>query len=161
MSEISAETRPMTSTLASFGTPLDAGLPRSIEFVRGLEEFDGPILSEYRAADGGGCYVEKWCAQEADVSRFLLVRSEWRYIAEFLGRKISMHELLFDNTDGHGFLIDRSGSQIVQVWSAPLAVLPRAYFPTATRFHDEDLRPVWETMSQSCGGRPGDEVTRG
>lgn len=135
--------------LPDLGPKLEGGLPRRLEFVRDLETFDGPILSEYRAIHGGAVYVEKWCAREAGVSRFLLVRSERRAIAEFLGGRISMLRLLREASDGIGFLIDRKRDQPEDVQIVPLANLPRSYFPKPTRMHDEALRPDWEVVPQN------------
>lgn len=135
--------------LPEFGPKLTGGLPRKLEFVRDLEAFDGPILSEYRAVSGGAVYVEKWCTREEGVSRFLLVRSERRAIAEFLGARLSMRQLLTESSDGIGFLVDRSASLPEEVQIVPLANLPRSYFPKPARMHDEALRPDWEVVPQN------------
>jgi hypothetical protein len=135
--------------LPEFGSKLDGGLPRQLVFVRDLEAFEGPILSEYRAVNGGAFYVEKWCVRDGEVSRYLLVRSEPRAIAEFLGGKLSMLKLLTESSDGIGFVFDRRGDLRVDVRIAPLADLPRSYFPKATRMHDEALRPEWDIVPQN------------
>jgi hypothetical protein len=124
-------------------------LPRKVRFVRDLEAFEGPILSEYHAASGTGLYVEKWCERDGAISRYLLVRSDQRALAEFLGGKLSMLRLLREASDGIGFLIDRMGSELVAIHISALANLPRAYFPTASRYHDPDLRPAWAVVPQS------------
>jgi len=124
-------------------------IPRRLQFVRDLEAFEGPILSEYRAMYGGAVYVEKWCARADGVSRFIIVRSEERAIAEFLGGRLSMLKLLVERSDGFGFLVDQRGEETVGVSLAPLDVLPKSYLPKSTRFHDEALRPEWEVVPQS------------
>lgn len=124
-------------------------LPRRLQFVRDLEAFEGPILSEYRAAYGGAVYVEKWCARADGVSRFLVVRSEERAIAEFLGGRLSMLKLLTERSDGFGFLIDQRQGETVGVSIVPIDILPKPYLPKPTRFHDETLRPEWGVVPQS------------
>src|SRR5262245_49164567 len=123
-------------------------LPRRLQFVRTLEAFEGPILSEYRAAYGGAVYVEKWCARAHGVSRFLVVRSEERAIAEFLGGRLSMLKLLIERSDGFGFLVDQSQGETVSVSIVPIDILPKPYLPKPTRFHDESLRPEWGVVPQ-------------
>lgn len=141
--------------LPNFGQRTDR-LPAGLRLVRELEFFEGPILSEYRATGSGSAYVEKWCAHDGGVSRFLLVRSDQRAIAEFLGGRLSMRELLNSRSDGIGLLIDRAGSVAPQehhrmpaVWLVSIAELPRGYLPRPERLHDESFRPEWDTVPQS------------
>jgi len=60
-------------------------LPHRVTLVRNLEEYEGPLLSEYKATYGSAVYVEKFCARSKDVCRYLLVKSDRQAIAEFLG----------------------------------------------------------------------------
>lgn len=123
--------------------------PTGLQFVRDLEAFEGPILSEYRAAERGAVYVEKWCTRQDGVSRSLLVRSDQRSIAEFLGGRLPMLDLLNKRSDGIGLLIDRDNAQTVEVWLVPIADVPRGYLPRPDRLHDESFRPDWEVVPQS------------
>lgn len=124
-------------------------LPRRVTLVRDLEEYEGPLLSEYKATYGSAAYVEKFCARSGDVCRYLLVRSDQRAIAEFLGGRLSMLSLLRDASDGVGFLIDRRLTETIAVHIAPFARIPKAYLPTPARMHNEDLRPSWDIVPQS------------
>jgi hypothetical protein len=126
-----------------------SSLPRKLEFVRDLEAFDGPILSEYRAADFGAVYVEKWCACDQDVSRFLLTRTDHRSLAEYLAGRITLWDLLILKGDGVGFLVDRRGSNLVALSIAPIERLPEQYLPDQAAYHDQSLRPDWEFVPQS------------
>jgi hypothetical protein len=126
-----------------------AELPRKVTLVRDLEEYEGPILSEYKATYGSAAYVEKFCARSGNVCRYLLVRSDQRAIAEFLGGRLSMLSLLRDASDGVGFLIDRNQTETTAVHIAPFAGIPKAYLPTPARMHNEDLRPSWSIVPQS------------
>jgi hypothetical protein len=125
-----------------------AELPPGLVHVRDLEEFEVPLLSEYKGPNGA-VYVEKWCAREKGTSRYLLVRSNQRSVAEFLGGRISLLSLIRDASDRIGYVIDRTRGAVENVWGAPLTRLPRSYFPTADRMHDEDLRPEWEIVPQN------------
>ncbi len=130
-------------------------LPRKIHFVRHIEYFEGPILSEYHADDGGVVYVEKWCTQTEDGGehRFLLVRSDLRSIALYSARRIALRELLEHGSDGVGFLLDRSrmGARITQkrVMQVNLDDLPQDYMPEEDTYYDESFRPRSNRTVQS------------
>lgn len=123
-------------------------LPRHLDFVRDLEEFDGPILSEYHAKQGG-LYLEKWCACHESTTRTLFVRTEPRAVAEYLARRMSMLTLLTGPSDGVGFVVDKVGDETKAVYMVRVADLPDKYLPRPTAFHDETLRPEWDMSPQS------------
>ncbi len=127
-----------------------ANPPGSLEIARVIEEYEGPILSEYRTTDGRGIrYIEKWCTRAGDTDRWLLVRTEQRAVAEYLGRRISMLSLIQGPSDGIGFIVDRRGDVVVAVFLVHLAELPPVYLPRESAYHDESLRPEWPTTPQS------------
>lgn len=129
--------------------PPNIRVPPNMVFVRDLEAFDGPILSEYRGEQGGR-YLEKWCARDsaAGITRTLVVRTEQRPVAEYLAGRLTMLELLTGPSDGVGFLIDRAGDEIRAVYLVALAGLPQKYLPKPTAKHDQTLRPEWESLPQ-------------
>lgn len=126
-----------------------------VTFIRDLERYEGPILSEYRAEEGGVSYLEKWCTQTADGTRhrFLLVRSDQRSIAQYMAKRITMLQLLVNRSDGVGFLVDRerTGDTIrtVRVALSILSELPPDYLPEEDTYHDESLRPRTKRTLQS------------
>lgn len=138
--------------LPTIGKPTHA-LPRRLLFTRDLEEFEGPILSEYRTEEGGGAYLEKWCARDDATQRFLLVRSDLRSIAQYMARRLTMLQLLSESSDGVGWLIDRSFGAHNRLnetfYVVTLDELPSSYMPEADALHDESLRPRWHRTLQS------------
>jgi hypothetical protein len=126
-----------------------SSLPREVVFVRELESFEGPILSEHRAARGSAQYVEKWCARAGGVTRTLLVRADQRAIAEYLGKRRTLLSLLTEPSDGMGYVIDRRQGETLAVYGVYLDDLPTGYLPKPTVYHDEELRPEWDTVPQS------------
>lgn len=123
-------------------------LPRPLSWVRDLEEFEGPILSELRAEDGG-VYLEKWCAKDGELVRTLIVRTEPRAVAEYLAGRISLLSLLTVPSDGIGFIVDRSGDSTASVYLVHVPTLPSNYLPSSTARHDAMLRPQWNNAPQS------------
>ena len=132
--------------LPEIGKPI-RGLPPNMRFVRDIEQFEGPILSEYRSEEGGGSYLQKWCTQTEDgaVHRFLLIRSDQRSVALYLAMRIPMRRLLEERGDGIGFLVDRSradhGETVSRVAVVSLDELPPDYLPDADTNHDVSLQP--------------------
>lgn len=120
-----------------------------LTFVRDIEAFDGPILSEYRGSRGGR-YLEKWCARDAAarITRTLLVRTEQRPVAEYLAGRLSMLDLFMGPSDGVGFIIDRVADDVQAVYLVALQGLPEKYLPKPTAMHDPSLRPEWESTPQ-------------
>jgi hypothetical protein len=133
--------------LPSFG-PNIGTLPRPLTLVRDLEEFEGPILSELRASEGG-VFLEKWCARDEHVTRTLIVRSDQRVVAQYLAGRVSMHALLVQYSDGVGFIVDKSGDETRAVYIAHVPALPEKYLPSPSAFHDETLRPEWALTPQN------------
>lgn len=140
--------RKMTKmTLPDLGTRIHR-LPE-MELFQYLEWFEGPILSELRTSEGH-LYVEKWCTEDGDVTRSLIVRTEQRALAEYLGMRKTMWDLLRSASDGMGFLVDRRGAKTVDQFHVELSTLPEDYFPDRDVMHDIGLRP---SCGQSCGGK--------
>lgn len=122
-----------------------------MRFVRELEDYDGPILSEWRAMDGRSTvYLDKWCTREGDADRSIVVRSDPRSIAEYLSGRISMRTLLLAPSDGIGLIVDRRRGEVINVFVVALeSGVPASYLPRASTMHDENLRPAWGTIPQS------------
>jgi hypothetical protein len=131
--------------LRPFGIP---SILRELTLIRVLEEYEGPILSEYKATTGG-LYVEAWCDTDGTFNRFLLVRTEQRAIAEYMGGRISMLQLFNEYSDGGGFLLDKLEGKIVASHSVRFSELPSEYLPKPEARHDEELRPSWVTVPQN------------
>lgn len=117
--------------------------------MRVLEYFEGDILSQYKATNGNGLYLEKWCDRHENTTRWLVVRSDHRSLAEYLAKKISMFTLLTNSSDGGGFIVDRVNGVNTSVYAVRLENLPNLYMPLEDAFHDEELRPNWAMVPQS------------
>jgi len=133
--------------LPAFGLPLAVS---ALRWVRSIEEFDGPILTEY-ADDKGGVYLEKWCAQDATsgVVRSLRVATRHRAIAEYMAGRTSLRTLLTQPNQNAGFLVDvdRAGT-IVAGFLVDIQQLPSEYLPDDDAMHDDSLRPRTGTIRE-------------
>lgn len=135
-------------SLEKFATKIN-GLPRQLRLVRVLEAFEGDLLVQYQAVTGSGFYVEKWCAGEGALNRFLLVRTELRFISEYMGKKLTLLQLLTNSSDGGGFIVDRKGDEVISVYAIRFDELPKKYMPDPTAMHEDELRPLWQTTELS------------
>jgi hypothetical protein len=135
--------------LQQFNSPIKK--PPSLTFVRDLEEYDGPILSEY--SNNSKRYLEKWCSRDkaTNIMRTLVVRTEQRAIAEYLDERISMLELLTTSSDDCGFILDKKecDESIVASFLVSLSDLPSKYLPSPTAMHNKALRPQWDMVPHS------------
>jgi hypothetical protein len=119
-----------------------------LRFIRDLEAFEGPILTELRTARGVR-YLQKWCMFHGGASRSLVVRSDPRSIALFLSKRMTMLDLLTRPNDDVGFVVDRTEGGLHGVQLVQVSTLPDSYLPEADAFHDDDLRPRWKQTPQT------------
>jgi hypothetical protein len=131
--------------MSDHGTPFTA-LPQ-LTWVRDIEAFEGPLLSELRGPEGT-LFLEKSGTFDGRIARTLIVRSYQRAVAEYLAKRITMRRLL-SAADDVGFIAsyqdgERSCVELVQV-----SKLGTDFLPDDDAMHDESLRPEWPTTPQS------------
>lgn len=125
--------------------------PPELVLVRILEERDGPLLTQYRSAEGGELYLERWCARTGSTEHFLLVRSNLRAVEKYMAKRITLRSLL-NSGDPGCILIDRTAlldKSVTEMYSAWLDDLPASYLPSDDSYHNESLRPAWAHTVQS------------
>ncbi len=135
--------------LPAVGTAISDGFVRKLTFVRSLEEYEGPILTEW-ASEAGGTYLEKWCTQTpaGDVFRSLIVRCDTRSVELYLAGKLDLKTTLLARSDGFGFLVDRSLDDATAVYLVDMDSLPDGYLPSPAARHDPSLRPASDRTRQ-------------
>jgi len=134
-------------TLPILGQPFE-GLP--LTFVRSIEEYEGPILSEL-SDDSGTPYLEKAvdCSRDQKIFRSLVVVSSPHAIEEYLAGRMSMLDLLTLPNESKGILVDtkfRTGErtgEVVRSARVDISTLPSGYLPDPTAMYDETLDPKW------------------
>lgn len=108
-------------------------LPFNITYIQTLEEFEGDILNKYQS-DDNKIFLEKWCALDEKINRYLIVESKEEDIFLYLENKISMLTLI-NNLGDNGFIIDRFKGEIIAVYQVTFSELPGKYLPKSTAYH--------------------------
>ena len=133
----------LPDSLPDIGQPIDS-VP--LTFVRSIEEYEGPLLTEF-CDDYGVPYLEKWCtcSHEQKTTRSLVVKSTPRAIEEYLAGQLSMLDLLTHPNQNVGMLVDtkfRTG-EVVRSALVDIRTIPPEYMPDPTAMYDETLDPQW------------------
>lgn len=115
------------------------------EHVRDIEVFGGPLLVELRD-ENSATYIEKWCTRDEDIHRTLIVRTDQRTVAEYIGGRLPMRELLIGRSAGIGFLCDYTRDGFSRATVVEVSALPPKYLPSRGARHDPSLRPEWSSM---------------
>lgn len=108
---------------------LGSRLPIDLELVRDIEEFDGPLLSEFRSADGE-TFLYYWCDCSETTNRWLVVRTPPQDLFRYLVGRSSLRSLIRDCRDGFLYVVDVDGdAAILAAWFAYADKLPESYLP--------------------------------
>ena len=110
--------------------------------VRDLEVFDGPLVSEFRSPHGD-TYLSVWCDADDQASRWMFVRVDRRSVLDYLGKRLSLRDVITKPEDGFVYFVDiATDGTVAQVSLRTTDNLPAEYLPTAASFHDENLMPA-------------------
>lgn len=125
-------------SLKEYGQLLEKA-PASFELLRDIEEFEGPIISEFDAGDRGR-FLLIWRDVDSQYNRWLAVKVSENVIAQYEGQQITLHKLICQASEM--FLTDADFQGVFSRWYALTREdLPDAYFPCETALHDPSLRP--------------------
>lgn len=129
---------------------IDVATFPAVEGSRILEIQAGSwLLYEVRAKSGGGVYVGWDCGVHGGARETLLVRSDPRSIAEYLGQRLTTRELLVRSNDDVGFLFTATPGHEGRARIVAVSALPEAYLPSLARRHTADMQPPWDDVPQS------------
>lgn len=104
-------------------------LPVELEFVRDLEEFDGPLLSEFRSSDGD-TFLYYWCDCDERANRWLVVRTPRQDLFRYLVGRVSLRSLIRDCRDGFLYMVDLDGdATVISAWFVYAEKTPENYLP--------------------------------
>jgi hypothetical protein len=126
-----------------------APIPTGLERVRTLEEFEGPLLSEFKDLEG-----HPWLVFWADVDkvchRWLFMKRSARVIDGYLQGKLDLRKVVLGSRwyrvgapmpPGEPWLavdIDGNGNML-RAWH--IDQLPENYTPSPRAYHDPELAP--------------------
>jgi hypothetical protein len=114
-------------------------LPLELEHVRDIEDFDGPLLSEFRASNGE-TFLYSWCDGDENVNRWIVVRTPLQIVFRYLVGGISLRQVITECRDGFVYILELDCEAEPQnVWLIPATSLPRNYVPGEKSFHQRDI----------------------
>lgn len=116
--------------MVEVGLTMPVGFMPETKWVRDLQYFDGPLLTQHENALGEH-YLFQWCDQDERATRWLVMRVRERDVLQLLARKIGLRELIgkFLPDDYLRVLdFDTSGTLVRLAFVEPSA-LPVDYLP--------------------------------
>lgn len=123
-------------------------LPLALEHVRDLEEYDGPLLSEFRS-DKGETYLYKWCDSDEHSNRWIILRAPPAQLFPYLLRKATLRQLVLDCLDRAVYLVDLDNeANVSTVWFGGVDRLPPDYVPSPESHFSGELSSVAEGSFQ-------------
>ena len=116
-----------------------AAQPVSLEHVRDIEYFDGPLLSLFQDRDGQP-WIYYWCDCDEQHNRWLMFRSTLTEVVAYMKRDKSLLDLI--RSGGEHYAIDCRSYEPEHVLRIKLdASWPDDYLPEPDAFYEEALRP--------------------
>lgn len=113
-------------------------LPVELEHVRDIEDFDGPLLSEFRSADGD-VFLYCWCDCDEEVNRWIVVRTPLQTLFRYLVGRSTLRELVKDCRDRFVYIVDLDQhAEARATWFITTEILPSQYIPGAQSYHPRD-----------------------
>lgn len=114
-------------------------LPVTLERVRDLIYFEGPLLVELRAAGSGEPYLASWCEKLPTGHRWMYFRVD-RFKLEMMKlRKLSMREVIPGaSSDGFVYFVDIGSNEALECHIVACANIPEKYCPKASCLIPED-----------------------
>jgi hypothetical protein len=115
---------------SDFGAVKLERMPVDLTFVRDLEEFDGPLLSEFKSAEGE-TFLYHWCDCNAQSNRWLVVRTPRQDLYAYLVGQVTLRKLIRDCRDRFLYVLDIGGdAETLAAWFAQADRIPEVYLPT-------------------------------
>src|SRR5262249_34736102 len=101
-------------------------------------ELDGPLVSEFRSQTGEP-FLYVWCDSDAQLSRWLVVRSPYQLLFKYLVGRIPLRDVILDCKDQFVYIADLDRKAIPQAcWYVQVRDLPNEYRPGEQSFHPRE-----------------------
>lgn len=112
-------------------------LPVELTFVRDLEEFDGPLLSEFRSTNGD-TFLYYWCDCNEKANRWLVVRAPRQDLFRYLVGRTTLRSLIRECRDRFLYVVDLDETAtVLSAWFVYAENIPEKYLPR----HDSVSQP--------------------
>lgn len=83
--------------------------PNSLEYIDDLLYLDGPILSLFKKPETQTYYLYKWITNDEAFNRWLVFSTNAEGLYNFLSKKISLRDLMFNSPETHCVDINSDG----------------------------------------------------
>lgn len=112
-------------------------LPVELKFIRDLEEFDGPLLSEFRSPNGD-TFLYYWCDCNEKANRWLVVRTPRQDLFRYLVGRTTLRSLIRECRDQFLYVVDLDETATtLSAWFVYTEDIPENYLPS----HDSVPQP--------------------
>lgn len=124
-------------------------IPVDLEFVRDIEELDGPLLSEFRSSDGE-TFLYYWCDCSDQANRWLVVRVPREDLFRYLVGRTPLRTLIRECRDGFLYVVDLDGkATVLSAWFVYAENVPENYLPGPKSFRQPGagIEPGFQDVS--------------
>jgi len=124
-------------------------IPVDLEFVRDLEAFDGPLLSEFQSSDGE-TFLYYWCDCSDQANRWLVVRTPREDLFRYLVGRTPLLSLILECRDGFLYVVDIDrDAEVLSAWFVYAENVPENYLPGPKSFRQPGagIEPGFQDVS--------------
>lgn len=118
--------------------------PADFEYLRDIEAFEGPLISEFRA-DDCRLFLFIWRDRDDEYNRWLAIQVSERDIAMYEDRKVSLRGMIQQTSRMFLADVDAKGA-FVRWFSLTREALPDVYLPQEASYFDPALRPLSRSL---------------
>ena len=136
--------------------PVEGAILRSLpvsglEHVRDLDDFEGPLLSQY-AHPSGDQYLFYWCDCDDTVNRWMVLRVSEASILRLIHRVVPLDYVIPKSCrDDFVYLIDTDSAGVTtSVNLTGLSAIPPAYTPQPGAFLERSAGWLFSSMESAC-----------
>ena len=112
--------------------------PVTLTWVRDIEWFEGPLLSEF--SDGEKRFLLAWRDRDDDFHRWIVLPCDPAHLARYEAGEVNLRSLF--EAPSEVFWVDTDRYGAFARWARmPISEVPAGIFPEPTAFYDESWAP--------------------
>lgn len=109
--------------------------------IADLIYFDGPFLSHY-VSDKGDDYLFYWVDRDEQDNRWLVLRINIASLQKYIGKEISLHDLIAHPNDGYLYIVDIDNDiHYHNIKLVQPSALPEEYLPDTNSLYEFEPIP--------------------